>query len=104
MRLISKDKVFSLHPLPDGFLYSYLVEQVDEQVKVGYKMVSFSGGKISNVPKSIYMLTKFGNAYKSFMGKIKNYLTCFALPLERREPTVPALISISFAISFMECP
>ena len=82
MRLIAKDKVFSLHPLPDGFLYSYLVEQVDEQVKVGYKMVSFSGGKISNVPKSIYMLTKFGNAYKGFMDKIKNYLTCFALPLE----------------------
>ena len=82
MRLIAKDKVFSLHPLPDGFLYSYLVEQEGEQVAVSYKMVSFSGGKISNVTKSVYMLTKFGSAYKGFMKKIKNYLTCFALPLE----------------------
>lgn len=82
MKLIANDKVFSLHPLPDGFLYSYLIEQVDEQFKIGYKMVSFSGGKISNVTKNIYMLTKFGSAYKSFADKIKNYLTCFAIPLE----------------------
>lgn len=82
MKLIAKDNVFSLHPLPDGFLYSYLIEQEDDQIKVGYKMVTFSTGKISNVTKNIYMLTKFGSAYKSFMGKIKNYLSCFALPLE----------------------
>lgn len=82
MRVIAKDKVFSLHPLPDGFLYSYLIEQEGEQVKVGYKMVSFSSGKISNVTKNIYMLTKYGGSYKNFISKIKNYLTCFALPLE----------------------
>lgn len=82
MRVIAKDKVFSLHPLPDGFLYSYLIEQDGEQAKVGYKMVSFSSGKISNVTKNIYMLTKFGGSYKNFISKIKNYLTCFALPLE----------------------
>ena len=82
MKLIAKDKVFSLHALPDGFLYSYLIEEMEGQIKVGYKMVSFSGGKISNVTKNIYMLTKFGNAYKYFDSKIKNYLTCFALPLE----------------------
>lgn len=82
MKLIAKDKVFSLHPLPDGFLYSYLIEQEGEQIKVGYKMVTFSTGKISNVTKNIYMLTKFGSAYKAFMNKIKNYLSCFALPLE----------------------
>lgn len=82
MKRISGDKVFSLHPLPDGFLYSYLIEQLDDKFKVGYKMVSFSSGKISNVTKSVYMLTKFGSAYKAFANKIKNYLTCFAIPLE----------------------
>ena len=82
MKLIAKDKVFSLHPLPDGFLYSYLIEELDGQFKVGYKMVSFSGGKISNVTKSVYMLAKFGSAYKGFIGGIKNYLSCFSLPLE----------------------
>ncbi len=82
MERISEDKIYSLHPLPDGFLYSYLIEQIDHQFKVGYKMVSFESGKISNVTKSIYMLTKFGADYKSFIHKIKNYLTCFSILLE----------------------
>ena len=72
MRVIAKDTVFSLHPLPDGFLYSYLLEQDGEQVKIGDKMVSFSSGKISNVTKNVYMLTKFGGSYKSFAKKVKN--------------------------------
>ncbi len=82
MNLISKDKVFSLHPLPDGFIYSYLIERQEDIYTVGYKMVSFETGKISGVTKSIYMLTKFGADYKSFVGNLKNYLTCFCIPLE----------------------
>lgn len=82
MQIITEDKVYSLHPLPDGFIYSYLIEQMDKQFKIGYKMVSFESGKISNVTKNIYMLTKFGADYKSFIHKIKNYLTCFSILLE----------------------
>lgn len=82
MEKISGDKVYSLHPLPDGFLYSHLVEKSDEQLTVGYKMVSFETGKLTKVTKSIYMLTKFGAEYKSFVSKLKNYLTCFSIPLE----------------------
>ena len=73
MKLIAKDKVFSLHALPDGFLYSYLIEEMEGQIKVGYKMVSFSGGKISNVTKNMYMLTKFGSSYKYSDSKIKTF-------------------------------
>lgn len=82
MEKISGDNIYSLHPLPDGFLYSYLIEKSDEQLTVGYKMVSFETGKLSKVTKSIYMLTKFGAGYKSFIGKLKNYLTCFSISLE----------------------
>ena len=82
MERITNDKVYSLHPLPDGFLYSYLIEQNEEQYKVGFKMISFETGKVSKVTKSIYLLTKFGRDYKSFIHKIKNYLTCFSLYLE----------------------
>ena len=82
MEKISGDKVYSLHPLPDGFLYSYLIEKSDEQLTVGYKMVSFDTGKMTKVTKSIYMLTKFGAEYKRFADKLKNYLTCFSIPLE----------------------
>ncbi|MBE6781310.1 MAG: hypothetical protein E7540_01100 [Ruminococcaceae bacterium] len=82
MEKITGDKVYSLHPLPDGFLYSYLIEKEDNRYIVGYKMVSFETGKVSRVTKSIYMLTKFGAEYKRFIGSIKNYLTCFSIPLE----------------------
>lgn len=82
MNKISEDKVYSLHPLPDGFLYSYLIEQTENQYKIGYKMVSFETGKISNVTKNIFMLTKFGADYRSFIDKVKNYLTCFSILLE----------------------
>jgi hypothetical protein len=82
MEKISGDKVYSLHPLPDGFLFSYLVEKSETELTVGYKMVSFDTGKMTKVTKSIYMLTKFGAEYKAFIDKIKNYLTCFSIPLE----------------------
>ncbi len=82
MDKISADKVFSIHPLPDGFLYAYCIEQTQELCKVGYKMVSFETGKVANVTKSIYMLTKFGADYKTFENKIKNYLTCFSILME----------------------
>jgi hypothetical protein len=82
MRKICSDKVYSVHPLPNGFVYSYLVEQMENELKVGYKMVSFDTDKISNVTKNIYMLAKFGAEYKTFISKIKNYLTCFSIPTE----------------------
>ena len=82
MDKISGDKVFSIHPLPDGFLYAYCIEKTEKHYKIGYKMVSFDKGKVSSVTKSIYMLTKFGADYKTFEGKIKNYLTCFSILME----------------------
>lgn len=82
MKKISDDKVFSLHPLPDGFIYSYMVGINGDKVKVGYKTVAFEHTKISKVTKSIFMLSKFGAGYKSFAEKIKNYITCYAFPFE----------------------
>lgn len=82
MEKILGEKVYSLHPLPDGFLFSYLIEKQENNYTIGYKMVSFETGKISKVTKSIYMLTKFGAEYKRFVPKLKNYLTCFSVPME----------------------
>ena len=82
MDKITNDSTFSIHPLPDGFLYSYCMEKTEDHYKIGYKMISFDTGKVSNVTKSIYMLTKFGADYKFFEKKIKNYLTCFSILLD----------------------
>ena len=82
MERISKDKAISLLALPNGILYAYCIEKLEDQYRIGFKMVDFDSGKISNVTKSIFMLTKFGVDYKAFIPKIKNYLTCFSLLLE----------------------
>ncbi len=82
MDKITGDSAFSVHSLPDGFLYAYCIEKTEEHYKIGYKMISFDTGKIASVTKSIYMLTKFGADYKTFEHKIKNYLTCFSILME----------------------
>ncbi len=82
MEKISEHKALSLLELPNGFLFAYCIEELEDQMTVGYQMVSFDTGKISNVSKSIYMLTKFGADYKSFEGMINNYLTCSTVLIE----------------------
>lgn len=82
MDQISNLKAISLLPLPDGILFAYCAERLENMYRVAYKMVSFTSGKVSNVTKSIFMLTKFGPHYKSFAHKLKNYLTCFSILLE----------------------
>lgn len=82
MEKISEHKALSLLELPNGFLFAYCIEESEDQMTVGYQMVSFDTGKISNVSKSIYMLTKFGADYKAFENVINNYLTCSTVLLD----------------------
>lgn len=82
MKLISGHNAISLLALPNGFLFAYCLDKTEDQMKIGYKMVSFETGKISNVSKSIYTLSKFGSVYKSFEMQVKNYLTCSTVLLE----------------------
>lgn len=76
MDKISPHKALSLLPLPAGFIFAYPFEIASETMKVGYKMVSFDTGKISNVTRNIYTLTKFGSEHRHFFGNIKNFIYC----------------------------
>ncbi len=82
MKKICDDLVYSLHPLPDGFLYSHLINQNEGKAKVGFKMVSFESKTVSKVTKNIFMLAKFGANYKFFADKLRNYITCHAFPFD----------------------
>ncbi len=75
MDRISPHHALSLLALPSGFVFAYPFEISTDTMKVGYKMVAFDTGKISNVTGTIYTLTKFGPAYRTFKGKIKNFIT-----------------------------
>ncbi len=78
MDIISPHNALSLLALPSGFVFAYPFEISTDTMKVGYKMVSFDTGKISNVTGTIYTLTKFGPEYRTFKGKIKNFITCLS--------------------------
>lgn len=82
MDQITNLKAISMLPSSDGIIFAYCAEELEDMCRVGFKMVSFSSGKVSSVTKSIYMLTKFGVNYKTFANKIKNYLTCFSILLD----------------------
>ncbi len=82
MDKISPHKALSLLALPAGFVFAYPFEISTDTMKVGYKMVSFDTGKVSNVTRSIYTLTKFGSEYKTFDSKIKNFIYCHSALLD----------------------
>ena len=82
MDRISPHHALSLLALPSGFVFAYPFEISSDSMKVGYKMVTFDTGKISNVTGTIYTLTKFGPAYRAFKGKIKNFITSLSAVFE----------------------
>ncbi len=89
MDKISPHKPLSLLALPSGFVFAYPFEISEGAMKVGYKMVSFDTGKISNVTNNIYTLTKFGSEFKAFGSNIRNFIYCLsAVFLDGRVLTV----------------
>ncbi len=78
MDRISPHEAISLLALPAGFVFAYPFEISEGAMKVGYKMVSFDTGKISNVTNNIYTLTKFGSEFRRFSDKIKNFIYCMS--------------------------
>ncbi len=66
--------------LEHGMLIAYCEEKDDVRMTVAFKMVSFDTGKITNVAKNIYQLSKFGSNYKAFCMQVDNYITCKVLP------------------------
>lgn len=82
MDQITNLQAISLLPSSDGIIFAYCAEELENMYRVGFKSVSFTDGRVSNVAKSVYMLKKFGPYYKTFADKIENYLTCFSLLLE----------------------
>ncbi len=81
MKQIFKGEVYEILPLPNGIIFSYCKEVIDNEVVVSYKMITFENGKFSDIAKNIYLLTKFGNNYKSVVNHCENYITVKSLVL-----------------------
>lgn len=80
METIFKGEICEVLPLSNGIIFSYCKERINEQqADIAYKMVSFEDGRVTDVAKNIYQLTKFGNNYKAVLYYCENFLTDKAL-------------------------
>lgn len=81
MKQIFSGEIFEVLPLSDGILFSYCKDRQEENVSVAYKMISFDNGRFTDVARNIYLITKFGNNYKSVVRLCDNYITVKSIVL-----------------------
>lgn len=81
MKQIFDGEVYEILPLPNGIIFSYCKEIINEKVVVAYKMINFDTGRSSDIAKNIYLLTKFGGNYKSVVKHCENYITVKSIVL-----------------------
>lgn len=81
MKRIFAGEVYEIIPLQNGIIFSYCKDVIEDNVVVFYKMISFDNGKFTDISKNVYLITKFGNNYKSIIGFCDNYITAKAIIL-----------------------
>lgn len=81
MKTVFEGEILHVIPMEKGIIITYCEKRTETQLSVAFKMISFETGKVTNVAKNIYQLSKFGAAYRLFVEQTKNYLTCTVIPL-----------------------
>lgn len=75
MKPIFEGEVYEILPLSNGIIFSYCKDIIDQNIVVAFKMLSFENGRMTDIAKNIYLLTKFGNNYKAVIENCDNYIT-----------------------------
>lgn len=82
MKQIFQGEVYELLPTSNGIIFSYCKKVTsDNKVIIGYKMISFDNGHLTDITKNIYLATKFGNNYNTVVRHCDNYITAKTLTL-----------------------
>lgn len=81
MRQIFSGEVYDILPVSNGIIFSYCKEVLERDTVVSYKMITFDNGRITDIAKNIYQLTKFGNNYKAVAALCDNYITAKSIVL-----------------------
>ena len=81
MKKVFSGEVYEVLPISGGIIFSYCKDVIEENILVAYKMITFDNGRFTDVAKNIYLLTKFGNNYKSVVALCDNYITVKSIVL-----------------------
>lgn len=76
MQQIFEGKVYDIIKKPDGFVFSYLEQKIDDEHSlIRFKMFDTKTGNITDVAKNVYLLSKFGSNYKPAIKLTDNFVT-----------------------------
>ncbi len=81
MKVVFEGEIIDVISVEKGLVIAYILEREENQVTVAYKMVTFENGKIINVQKSMYELSKFGADYRKITKLVKSHLSCKSVVL-----------------------
>ena len=82
MKRLFEGKVYDLQLGTNAVVFSYFKGETKEnQQIIFFKMVSLENGVVSDAPKSVYFLTKFGTNYLPAVEFAENYVEARALSL-----------------------
>ncbi len=81
MEKIFEGEIYEIIAQPSGLVFTYSRGSMDEGMIIGYKMLSLDTGRLTDVIKDIYQLSKFGSAYRQVANACDNYVTSRAVIL-----------------------
>ena len=81
MERLFAGKVYEMVAQPNGIVFSYCKENLDNKARVRYQMISFDTKTVTEVAKNIYQLSKFGSNYRAVASLCSNYVSARALVL-----------------------
>lgn len=87
MKTVFEGEILNVLSVDNGLIIAYSCKKDEEDgvLNIAYKMVTFEDGKLTNVPSSLYYLSKFGKAFAEIKPKIKVPLACKAIVLQNEK-------------------
>lgn len=74
MKQIFSGTVYDVLQTQNGILFSYYKDVLEDQIIIGYKLLSFDTGRFSDVTNHVYLVTKFGYNYRAAIKYCNNYI------------------------------
>lgn len=81
MKTVFEGRIVNVIPVENGLIIAYACLEEDERATLAYKMITFEDGKLTNVPKSLYHISKFGTNYAMIEQRLKSPIKCKAVIL-----------------------
>lgn len=85
MKTVFLGEVLNVIPVDNGLVFSHVLEKTEEEIQVAYKMITFSDGKTTPVPKSLYHLSKFGANYRAVLPHTQNIILSKTLQISNEK-------------------